>query len=520
MTDAVGDNLEQDATPVPVRYWWLKRLGVAGIVFVLALGGLRVWWGWVGESRLQAKIAEYRAAGEPIALDYFAPPAVSDAENGASFLTRAGARLTKSRRGRTLLEYAWEGRWRRDHLTELRNFADENQQALGLLHAASACERADWNFRLSAAMPIFSLPNTDAQRELAGSACVAALVFHESGEDRRAVETLCDMLAQARHVSRMAPNLLGHFAGTTIERRALDVVESMAGSLRIGDESESAERGAVDCLMRALLDRAELDESWRWCLQGERSGQLEMVLSFVARRKALFSVSGSAVGPWEHVSGLLFGPAWKLDAIRMLGRMTATIEAGTATNWPVARGMLPEDESGDQSGLFAIVQLMSSILMPSLQRATELEYRLLASQRMAATALAIRLYELDHGRRPGTLDELVPEYLTDVPRDPFDGGDGPLRYAPDAAPARLYSIGPDGVDDGGAFVLKSDGGVDEGIRDQVFFLEGERPRRAPQAAPDEAPLFPTASEQAIHDGADVQEAEGEQKSADEHGKRQ
>jgi hypothetical protein len=45
------------------------------------------------------------------------------------------------------------------------------------------------------------------------------------------------------------------------------------------------------------------------------------------------------------------------------------------------------------------------------------------------------------------LEDLVLQYLPAVPRDPFDGQ--PLRMAAGPEGLLLYSVGKDGVDDGG-----------------------------------------------------------------------
>ncbi len=65
-----------------------------------------------------------------------------------------------------------------------------------------------------------------------------------------------------------------------------------------------------------------------------------------------------------------------------------------------------------------------------------------------AVALTLRAYWLDHGAYPDDLSYLVPDYLSAVPNDPF-AGDAPLRYRIEGERYMLYSIGPDGVDDGG-----------------------------------------------------------------------
>ena len=61
--------------------------------------------------------------------------------------------------------------------------------------------------------------------------------------------------------------------------------------------------------------------------------------------------------------------------------------------------------------------------------------------------MAIRLFKNDRGRLPQELDELVPDFLRSVPRDPFSPR--PLRYHPSQREFVLYSVGPDGHDDGG-----------------------------------------------------------------------
>jgi len=99
----------------------------------------------------------------------------------------------------------------------------------------------------------------------------------------------------------------------------------------------------------------------------------------------------------------------------------------------------------------------------------------LAERRMAATALAIRLYELDYGRRPERLAELVPDYLPSVPGDPFAAADRPIGYVPHAPRPVLYSVNIDGVDEGGRYVLYSAGRVERDAADLPFFLNGDRP---------------------------------------------
>jgi hypothetical protein len=57
-------------------------------------------------------------------------------------------------------------------------------------------------------------------------------------------------------------------------------------------------------------------------------------------------------------------------------------------------------------------------------------YRALSEQRRAGSLLvvALRSFEIRHGRLPASLDELVPDFLTEIPVSPIDGR--PFRYTP------------------------------------------------------------------------------------------
>lgn len=70
------------------------------------------------------------------------------------------------------------------------------------------------------------------------------------------------------------------------------------------------------------------------------------------------------------------------------------------------------------------------------------------ARRAMITAIALKRYQLKRGNYPSTLNALVPEFLPSVPLDPVDGQ--PLRYRLNAdGMFLLYSVGPNGKDDGG-----------------------------------------------------------------------
>jgi hypothetical protein len=87
------------------------------------------------------------------------------------------------------------------------------------------------------------------------------------------------------------------------------------------------------------------------------------------------------------------------------------------------------------------------MIAPSLDRVAQLDARARSHLDLARTALAIERYRLATGKVPERLEELVPQYLKEVPIDPFDGQ--PIRYRRTDPGYCLYNIGEDGQDNGG-----------------------------------------------------------------------
>jgi type II secretory pathway pseudopilin PulG len=91
--------------------------------------------------------------------------------------------------------------------------------------------------------------------------------------------------------------------------------------------------------------------------------------------------------------------------------------------------------------------LATGAVLPPLVTSISRDAQYSARIRLIQAALAIEQFRAAHSAPPNTLDELMPDYLTNIPLDPFDGNQ--LRYNKTAQGYLLYSIGPDRVDDGG-----------------------------------------------------------------------
>jgi hypothetical protein len=87
------------------------------------------------------------------------------------------------------------------------------------------------------------------------------------------------------------------------------------------------------------------------------------------------------------------------------------------------------------------------------KRAEMRHKRVVAHLRLLTAELGVRCYRSGEGRVPTSLEQLVPKYLRRVPSDPFSAQ--PLVYRSQGTNWLLYSVGEDGLDDGGKRVVRS-----------------------------------------------------------------
>ncbi len=99
--------------------------------------------------------------------------------------------------------------------------------------------------------------------------------------------------------------------------------------------------------------------------------------------------------------------------------------------------------------------------MPACFWALDAEDRNLTCQGMTQVVFALAAYRADRGAYPADLGALVHKYLPAMPEDPFSAG--PLHYKREEAGFLLYSVGPNGKDDGGRSSLDQPGS--EELRD-------------------------------------------------------
>jgi len=185
--------------------------------------------------------------------------------------------------------------------------------------------------------------------------------------------------------------------------------------------------------LEALLAETEAIDPMYWGVLGERA------LFFSSAEQTLQRGAGRGVSGWiRRDEAYCLGLFNRLAGVAKMsrGRPEAAIQLGQEAL------ALPPRYS------------LTRTSFPSLGRAFTLSMVSTAQLRTARTGLAVERYRLETGGFPQQLDQLVPKYLGQVPLDPFD--EKPLRYRLTDKSAKIYSIGEDGVDDGGDLAEQRD----------------------------------------------------------------
>jgi len=194
--------------------------------------------------------------------------------------------------------------------------------------------------------------------------------------------------------------------------------------------------------MQDLLEAEAAEPRLLIAARGERASMNEKMRAMKRGDLKLSAVAGG--GP--HIHDLAGSTLARSSHPRILRLMTEYVEAAK----------LPPQDQGER--MKAVEQkirrakveydVVTALTMPAIQKMAEASWRDQAFLRCAIVAVAAERYRRKHGDWPAGLADLVPDYLTTVPADPYDGRPLRCKRLPDGL--IVYSVGPDLQDDGGA----------------------------------------------------------------------
>lgn len=239
-------------------------------------------------------------------------------------------------------------------------------------------------------------------------------------------------------------------------QRGLDAVQMGVAMQNGGSHMAMLVGVAIEAMARRDL--------WKWheLLSASQAAQAARRLETIeARRPSYVAIVTEA--KWETLSflRLMFrGADWKkarmfkdpADRSRLQGTSDRQIEANlvAAMDASIARAKMPY--SRNLPAVLKPADPLSAMLTAT--ETSSIRTRLVyehhrADSRLLLSALVLQAHAKASGQPPQALSELVPKYLRAVPRDPFAPA-SPLRYKRSGSSFTLYSVGPDGVDGGGA----------------------------------------------------------------------
>jgi hypothetical protein len=225
---------------------------------------------------------------------------------------------------------------------------------------------------------------------------------------------------------RLALNALGT---KKVERTLAQGEPSEAALARMQREIEAAAEEPL-LLIGARGERAMMDGA----MQAIQSGDLDP--------RFLFGLAG---GRGSHGLFALFQIPGLVKNIRaaLLKHNNRFVEIAKL---PVEQqaGPLKELEASQRE-----LPVLARQLTAAVTKVATAFHRGRANLRCAVVMLAVERYRQANNRWPETLTDLFPTYFPKIPIDPFDGK--PLRYRRVEDGVVVYSVGPDGKDDGGKF---------------------------------------------------------------------
>ena len=252
------------------------------------------------------------------------------------------------------------------------------------------------------------------------------------------------------------PILISHLVGIAIDATALSVVAEILPTLTAADAPLLDDP--------ALRDLVASTPSLVRAINGEEAFGLSIFANFADGREGindmgqLASDPNVAILPQEEPFSLLIDPlsaVWRafilpadiagyrrrFEAYRQL----VTEGVDQSRTWPQTQKQIDGIEAEIRAGPDGF---LSRLIAPATDAVLRSQCMAVARHRAAEVLLAATRERLASGTHPASIDALVPARLPSVPRDPFTT-DAPLHLKATPEELLIWSVGPDGEDDGG-----------------------------------------------------------------------
>jgi hypothetical protein len=312
------------------------------------------------------------------------------------------------------------------------------------------------------------LPHVQVMRQAARLLIVDTRWALDQGDSERATRNIEAMLGISVQVTE-GDFLVSTLVGYAIQLMAMDVIDECLHSTATFSDSQ-LER------MHAAVSKAKSVEMVN--LEQERAMFLDIVQkSYTDDGRGDGRITAAGLELWEEVSlmnshSYVPRSSWSFESV------TRRALAPTSLLFLASRKQLTDKAEEFYTRMGELIKADNSetemaelereidqlpigytpikLLFPAFTQIRQSKVRVRLNTDSVSAALAVIRYQRQHGRWPDSLDDLVANYLERVPIDPYDGQ--PLRYRLQDEGFVIYSVGVNGVDDGGqAVMLDPDG---------------------------------------------------------------
>ena len=373
--------------------------------------------------------------------------------------------------------------WKRKQYPQIAAWLDANKK--GLAHVIRGTKKSryfsplvvttDKPGRPSGLIGVL-LPGVQQSRSFARALAARAMLHLGEGRVEAAWQDLLACHGLGRLVSQ-GPTLIEALVGIAIESIAtsstLAYIEHTKPTAKpvashLKDLSRLPNRGLMADKIH-LTERLMFLDTVLLVAEGKT---LDEVLGFVGASKQLHKLvkgAGTAKIAWDEA--LRVGNRWydRINKVTRIENRQQRFE-GFAKLEAELRSLAKNLRKQEAAKLLAkpkpagklIGDILVTLMLPVLSAAQKAEDRVIQFQRNLQVAFALAAWRSDRGGYPKRLAVLAPKYLKSVPTDIFNGK--PLNYRVTKTGYLLYSVGPNGKDDGGRWLGEFPRGDDPRVR--------------------------------------------------------
>jgi hypothetical protein len=408
---------------------WAVPLVIAGAVAVFTLACLTP--DLVARWQLGRERERLRARGETVTLAELSHEMPPDDENAAVLLARAFKLMDAASPSEPAdwMDFLYEeGHPRRpDAEAALKLHA----KAMALARAALVRPRCDFGLDYTKGANLL-LPHLAKLRAFARLFAAEALLNALNGKGPEAADSIRQILLLARALDE-EPILISRLVSIAISGIGMNTLKEVEAMGALGDEERR--------LLVGLIASLDFEKAATEALISERVFMVEGSDNLPASWPAP-APAGNFITRWLASRRRTPSPGERLRIMRL---MTEAVEASRLPTWealPIVddrciRAMKTHPAFDLDYDSFSTGWLFGRFA------------RAMALRDAAVLGLSCELFRAARGRYPATLDELAPEFLKEIPPDPFTGKPFKYELREDGRAFIVYSVGDNLKDDGG-----------------------------------------------------------------------